>query len=85
LTSLLEEQAGPVIKRIIRRKLDDRFRGQEAEDVYCEVVTQLVERLRLCKDRPTSDGIRDFCNYVAVTTYNACYEVLGVNIRSGGV
>jgi DNA-directed RNA polymerase specialized sigma24 family protein len=76
LTSLLEEQAGPVIKRIIRRKLDDRFRGQEAEDVYCEVVMQLVERLRLCKARPVSDGIRDFRNYVAVTTYNACYEIL---------
>lgn len=75
LTSLLEEQAGPVIKRIIRRKLDDRP-GQEAEDVYCEVVTQLVERLRLCKARPVSDGIRDFRNYVAVTTYNACHEFL---------
>ena len=76
LTRLLEEQAGPVIKRIIRRKLDDRLPGQDAEDVYCEVVTQLVERLRLCKARPTSDGIRDFRNYVAVTTYNACYEFL---------
>lgn len=75
LTSLLEEQAGPVIKRIIRRKLDDRP-GQEAEDVYGEVVTQLVERLRLCKACPVSDGIRDFRNYVAVTTFNACHELL---------
>ena len=53
LTSLLEQQAGPVIKKIIRSKLEDRLRGQEAEDVYCEVVTQLVERLRLCKGTPT--------------------------------
>ncbi|HEV8369639.1 MAG TPA: hypothetical protein VGQ39_16905 [Pyrinomonadaceae bacterium] len=76
MTSLLEEQAGPVIKGIIRSKLNDRLRGEEAEDVYCEVVTQLVERLQLCKARPVSDGIRDFRNYVAVTTYNACYEYL---------
>ena len=76
LTSLLEQQAGPVIKKIIRSKLEDRLRGQEAEDVYCEVVTQLVERLRLCKVRPVSNGIRDFRNYVAVTTYNACHDYL---------
>lgn len=76
LTSLLEEQAGPIIKRILRRKLDERLRGSEAEDLYSEVVTQLVERLRLCKACPVSDGIRDFRNYVAVTTYNACYEIL---------
>lgn len=76
LTGLLEQQAGPVIKKIIRSKLEDRLPGREAEDVYCEVVTQLVERLRLCKVRPGSNGIRDFRNYVAVTTYNACYDYL---------
>ena len=76
LISLLEEQAGPIIKKIVRRKLDDQLHGQEAEDVHCEVVTQLIERLRLCKASPASDGIRDFRNYVAVTTYNACHEYL---------
>src|SRR6185503_14922752 len=70
LTTLLVEHAGPVIRKIIRRKLDDRFRTQETEDVYGEVVTQLLERLRLCKTG-SEDGIQDFRNYVAVTTYNA--------------
>lgn len=76
LTTLLVEHAGPVIRKIIRRKLDDRFRTQETEDVYGEVVTQLVERLRLCKTGSDNDGIQDFRNYVAVTTYNACHEYL---------
>ena len=76
LTSLLTEHAGPVIRKIIRRKLDDHSRTQETEDVYCEVVTQLLERLRLCKMSSDQEGIQDFRNYVAVTTYNACHEYL---------
>jgi hypothetical protein len=86
LTRLLDEQAGPVIKRIIRSKLhalgaaDHRLRWQDADDVYGEVVTRLLERLRVCKanaeTNAEADAIRDFLNYVAVTTYNACHEYL---------
>jgi DNA-directed RNA polymerase specialized sigma24 family protein len=82
LTRLLAEQAGPVIKGIIRSKLhasgavDDRLRWQDAEDVYGEVITQLLARLRACKTSPGSDAIGNFRNYVAVTTYNACYHHL---------
>jgi RNA polymerase sigma factor (sigma-70 family) len=76
LTTLLVEHATPVIRKIIRRKLDDRFRTQESEDVYCEVVAQLLERLRLCKTGSDNGGIQDFRNYVAVTSYNACHEYL---------
>ncbi len=82
LTRLLAEQAGPVIKGIIRSKLhasdavDDRHRWQDAEDVYGEVVTQLLARLRTCKSSPGSEAIGNFRNYVAVTTYNACHDYL---------
>lgn len=82
LTRLLTEQASPVIKGIIRSKLhasgavDDRLRGQDAEDVYGEVITQLLARLRACKTSPGSDAIGDFRKYVAVTTYNAFYHYL---------
>jgi hypothetical protein len=81
LTRLLEEQASPVIKRIIGSKLHgfggaDRLRWQDGEDVYGEVVTQLLERLRACKTNAETDVIHDFLNYVAVTTYNACHEYL---------
>ena len=82
MTRLLAEQAGPVIKGIIRSKLhasdavDDRLRWQDAEDVYGEVVAQLLARLRTCKGSPGSDAIGNFHNYVAVTTYNACHDYL---------
>ncbi|HEX7294809.1 MAG TPA: hypothetical protein VF251_03580 [Pyrinomonadaceae bacterium] len=76
LTTLLVEHADPVIRKIIGRKLHDRFRHQESEDIHGEVVTQLLERLRLCKTGCDDVGIQDFRNYVAVTTYNACYEYL---------
>ena len=76
LTTLLVEHAGPVIRKIIRRKLDGRSRTQETEDVYGEVVAQLLERLRVCKADSDNGGIQDFRNYVAVTTYNACHEYL---------
>lgn len=76
LTTLLVEHADPLIRKIIGRKLNDRFRHQESEDVHGEVVTQLLERLRLCKAASDNVGIQDFRNYVAVTAYNACHEYL---------
>jgi hypothetical protein len=82
LTQLLDEQARPVIKGIIRNKLhcfgsvDHGLRWQDGEDVYGEVVTRLLERLRACKASAETDEIHDFLNYVAVTTYNACHEYL---------
>ena len=75
LTTLLVEHADPVIRKIIGRKLSDCFRHQESEDVHGEVVTQLLERLRLCK-AGSDAAIQDFRNYVAVTAYNACHEYL---------
>jgi len=82
LTRLLDEQASPLIKTIIRSKLhtfatvDDRLQWQDDEDIYEEVVTSLIERLRTCKSGSASDAIQDFRSYVAVVTYNACHEYL---------
>ncbi|MCM3904191.1 MAG: hypothetical protein ND866_21010, partial [Pyrinomonadaceae bacterium] len=82
LTLLLADHAGPVIKGIIRSKLhtsdavDDRLRWQDAEDLYGEVVAQLLGRLRACKTSGGSEAIGDFRSYVAVTTYNACHQHL---------
>jgi hypothetical protein len=82
LTSLFAEQAGPIINGIIRSKLhaadavDDRLRWQDADDVYGEVVAQLLTRLRELKSSPSDATIESFPNYVAVTTYNACHHHL---------
>ena len=73
---LLEEHAAPVVKGIIRGKLrasaNDHPSRQEAEDLYGEVVVQLLTRLRAFVTDPDGHSIGDFRGYVAVTTYNAC-------------
>jgi hypothetical protein len=78
LTRLLAEEAGPIIAGIIRSKLhasdavDDRLRWQDSEDVYGEVVAQLLARLRDLKSNRGNATIESFRSYVAVVTYNAC-------------
>src|SRR6185503_9633723 len=52
LASLISEQAGPLIRKIIRNRLRLRAASQsishdpESEDVYGEVVVRLLKRLR---------------------------------------
>lgn len=68
LSELLSEHAEPIVQKIIRYKT--RGATDEAEEIYGEVMLQLVGRLRRLRE---SDGaIEDFDSYVAVTTYNAC-------------
>lgn len=77
LARLIEEHAAPIIRGVIRGKLrgaraGDNPSGQEAEDLYGEVVVQLLRRLRAFVSDPDGHPIGDFRGYVAVTTYNAC-------------
>jgi len=83
LTQLISAHADPVIKSIIRNKLHvsvnragEQPGGPEAEDVYGEILLQLVARLREFKTDPGEKAIRNFSNYVAVITYNGCNEFL---------
>jgi RNA polymerase sigma factor (sigma-70 family) len=82
LASLVSEQAGPLIRKIISNRL--RFRAAsramshdpESEDVYGEVVVRLLKRLRELKANPNGEAINDFHGYIAVTTLNACHDYL---------
>jgi RNA polymerase sigma factor (sigma-70 family) len=82
LASLVSEQAGPLIRRIIRNRLRFRASGQsaphdsESEDIYGEVVVRLLKRLREFKADPGAGAINDFHGYIAVTTLNACHDYL---------
>src|SRR6185436_12456597 len=82
LTSLISEQAGPLIRKIIRNRLRLRAASQsishdpESEDVYGEVVVRLLKRLREFKANPNGEAINDFHSYIAVTTLNACHDYL---------
>ena len=87
LGSLISEQAGPLIRKIIRNRLRFRAASQamlhdlESEDVYGEVVVRLLKRLREFKANPSGEAINDFHGYIAVTTLNACHDYLRKKYR----
>ena len=82
LGMLISEQAGPLIRDIIRNRLRFRVGGgaisdvPDGDDVYGEVVVGLVRRLRESKANPDAEAIRNFRSYVAVTALNACHDYL---------
>lgn len=83
LVRLIEGHAAPIIRRILSSSLrfqlegaDGGSWGQGGEDLFGDVVVNLLRRLRHLKaDRP-HDVINDFRGYVAATTYNACHLYL---------
>ena len=82
LARLLSAHASPIIKGIIKEKLrllagEADLHGQDAEDVYSDVVAQILARLdSLRSDQSTDNTIQDFRSYVATATFNACHQYL---------
>jgi DNA-directed RNA polymerase specialized sigma24 family protein len=80
MACLITECADPVIKEIITYKLGASPAGageaQESEDVYHNVLTSLLKRLRAAKLQPDGQPIHNFRGYVATITYNACANLL---------
>ena len=81
LTQLLSGQAGPIVRGIIREKLhlfragEAPIQGQDEEDVYSDVMAQIVARLNALRST-RADPILDFRSYVATATFNACHQYL---------
>ena len=82
LARLLSDHAEPITKGIIRRKLSVSRAGnslpgtEDIEDIYSEVVVQLLARLQRARANPEENAIIDFRGYVAVIAYNACHQHL---------
>lgn len=74
LSALLNEHAEPTISKIIRYKT--RGATDDGEEIYGDVMLQLVGRLRRLRTEENGQAIEDFNSYVAVTTYNACDRLL---------
>ena len=74
LFRLITVHADPVIKGIIRYKL--RLRSsterEEAEDVYQEVVRQLLEELRQFRKQATAHPINDLKGMTAIIAHRTC-------------
>src|SRR5262245_4393542 len=78
LEQLVSRCAEPIVRKIIRQKLrifSSRERVQDAEDVYSDVIVQLIGRLRELKASPQRP-IGNFQSYVATLSRNVCYEYL---------
>jgi hypothetical protein len=84
----LEEQlilahAASIIRGIIKYKLPVSFDhstwnidSQDVEDVYSDVVLDLLAWLRKFKASPENNGVKNFCGFVAVLAYRACATYL---------
>lgn len=75
LEHLITGHALPLIRRIIRSELSTHP-VQDWDDIASEVVVRLLKKLRLSKGNTDSPVWSSFSGYVAVTTYNACYQRL---------
>jgi len=78
LASLVDEHAAPIVKEILgsslRFHLDNNGSAstQDANDLFNEIIANLLARLRhIRSDRPQGT-IADFRGYIAATAYNAC-------------
>lgn len=83
LSELICEQAAPLIRHTIRQRLGfvvQPARGisssPAAEDLYQDVIACLTQHLRELQVDPQKEVIRDFRQYVARVTINACHDYL---------
>lgn len=80
---LISEYAEPVIEGVLRYKLGVSMNlasgypaDQEAEDLFSEVILELLMRLRKFKAEPLQMAIKDFRSLVAVIAYQTCSKAL---------
>jgi hypothetical protein len=78
LANLIDEHAVPIVKEILGSGL--RFylsntgaaSTQDANDLFNDIITNLLLRLRHLRSDRTQGPIADFRGYIAATAYNAC-------------
>ncbi len=76
LARLITAHAAPVIKGVIRNKLHLGSRGaggrDEAEDIYQEVLLQLLAQLQRLRKRPDEHPMADLRGMAAVIAHRTC-------------
>lgn len=82
LNVLLAKHAAAIIKKVLQRRLhfyiDCRNSSlvADAEDLYCDIVAELIKRFGELRSSPGSAVVRDFRSYVAGVANNACHNYL---------
>jgi len=83
LDELLTRHAAPLIRQVLRRKFSFYVSGQgvnknnqDAEDLYQEAITRVVQVLNQLQASSNSADIENFKAYVARVTSNICIDFL---------
>ena len=83
LDELILFRAAPLVRRILRRRLGLHLSdhgtnrdNHEAEDLYQETLTKIVQTVRTLRSSASANEIEDFRGYVASITNNACVDFL---------
>jgi RNA polymerase sigma factor (sigma-70 family) len=74
LEALIEEQAAPLVRRIVARKLaggGPATSPDDLEDIVSDALLALVSRLQSLRQDPESEAIESLDDYTAVVAYNA--------------
>jgi len=78
ISRLITVHAEPVIRGVIRYKLHlSSQRGaqrEEADDIYHEVLVQLLSELRQLRQQPDEHPITDFCGLAAIIAHRTCSQ-----------
>lgn len=73
LLQLINAHAEPIIKGIIRYKLHlNSHQASEADDIYQEVLVQLLAELQQLRDEPEAHPITDLRGMAAVIAHRTC-------------
>ena len=78
LVTLIDEHAVPIVKEILGSSLRFHLNNnsaastQDASDLFNDIITNLISRLRNIKSDRTKGAVTDFRGYIAATAYNAC-------------
>ena len=77
LITIIDEHAVPIIREILGSSLHFHLNNstastQDANDLFNDIITNLLSRLRTIRSDHAQGAITDFRGYVAATAYNAC-------------
>ena len=77
LVTLIDEHAVPIVKEILGSSLHFHLSNsaastQDANDLFNDVITNLLARLRNIRSDRTLGAVTNFRGYIATTAYNAC-------------
>jgi hypothetical protein len=78
LHTLIDEHASPIVREILGSSLrlhpsnNSAASTQDANDLFSDIITNLLSRLRDIRSDRTQGVVSDFRGYIAATAYNAC-------------